>query len=178
MSQCIFCKMCIKLMHIGEDISVYPSVCMFELLNCCTDFDEIWFECYDAIGSHARVIFFNFLQYQHGRCTYLLGGSNTSIVRFEVSTAVTMMIIIWEMTRKRVFALANHGSLWSAPCNIPGNEPRPTLPGYSSPHCNIWYPSTRLVFPPTLAAWLWLPYPHNSLHTQYTVILQTHPSFL
>jgi hypothetical protein len=43
---------------------------------------------------------------------------------------------------------------------------RPKLPGYSSQHRNIWYPSTRLVFFPTLL----LPYgciPHTMLYSKY-----------
>jgi hypothetical protein len=52
---------------------------------------------------------------------------------------------------------------------IPGNEPRPTLPGYSSPHRNIWYPSTRLVFPLPLPFPIWLHTTHSPLHTQNTV---------
>jgi hypothetical protein len=86
-------------------------------------------------------------------------GQTTECVRFEVSTAVTMMIIIfWEMTPC--------GSYKNRPWNIPGNEPRPKLPGYSSQHHNIWYPFTRLVFPPTLP----FPYdciPHTILYSKY-----------
>jgi hypothetical protein len=39
---------------------VYPSVCTFQLKNCWTDFDEIWYVCC-AITGYPKIMHFNFL---------------------------------------------------------------------------------------------------------------------
>jgi hypothetical protein len=58
---CALCTMHKKLVQMGQVISAYQSVDMFQLENTLTDFDEILHGSYDILR-YITLVFFNYLQ--------------------------------------------------------------------------------------------------------------------